>query len=103
MTTIENLQQLESELISLSKVYSGTMASISLDEERQAITKVLKFLQTKEEWYKCLYYKHLLKDNIELLTEREAEKLKNNWLNSNKMIELCDKYHLDYFEIDFKL
>lgn len=103
MTTIENLQQLESELISLTKVYSGTFAAVQLDEERVNITKVLKFLQTKEEWYKCLYYKYLLKDNIELLTEREAEELNNNWLNSNQMIELCDKYHLDYFEIDFKL
>lgn len=103
MTTIENLQQLESELISLSKVYSGTMASISLDEERQAITKVLKFLQEKEEWYKSLYYKYLLKDNIELLSEKEAKSLENNWLNSQDMIELCNKYHLDYFEIDFNV
>lgn len=48
MTTIENLTQLESELTSLSKAYSGTMASVNLDEERQAVTKVLKFLKQKK-------------------------------------------------------
>ena len=62
MTTIENLKQLESQLTSLTKVYSGTLAAISLNEECRNITKVLKFLEEKEEWYKCLYYKHLLKD-----------------------------------------
>lgn len=44
MTTIEKLKELESELKSLTKVYSGTLAAISLDEERRNITKVLKFL-----------------------------------------------------------
>ena len=70
MTTIENLKQLESQLISLEKAYSGTLAAISLDEERRNITKVLKFLEEKEEWYKRLYYKHILKDNINLLSDK---------------------------------
>ena len=102
MTTIENLKQLESQLTSLSKVYSGTLASISLDEERRCITKVLKFLEEKEEWYKRLYYKHLLKDNINLLSDREIKNLNNNWLNSNDMIELCDKYNIEYITINFR-
>ena len=55
MKTIEKLRELESELNSLSKVYSGTLAAISLDEECRNITKVLKFLEEKEEWYKRLY------------------------------------------------
>ena len=103
MTTIEKLKELESELNYLSKVYSGTLASISLDEERKHITKVLKFLEEKEEWYKRLYYKHLLKDNINLLSDREIENLNHNWLNSNDMIELCDKYNIEYQTINFKL
>ena len=49
MTTIEKLKELESELNSLSKVYSGTLAATSLDEERKHITKVLKFLESKAE------------------------------------------------------
>ena len=102
MNTIEKLKELESELNSLSKVYSGTLAAISLDEERRNITKVLKFLEEKEEWYKRLYYKHLLKDNINLLSYREIEKLNNNWLNSNDMIELCNKYNIKYQTINFK-
>lgn len=102
MTTIEHLKQLESELKSLSKAYSGTLASIHLDEERTSITKVLKFLQEKEEWYKCLYYKHLLKENKNLLSFREIEKLNNNWLNSEDMRNLCDKYNISYNVIDFK-
>ena len=102
MNTIEKLKELESELNSLSKVYSGTLAAISLDEERRNITKVLKFLEEKEEWYKRLYYKHLLKDNINLLSYREIEKLNNNWLNSNDMIELYNKYNIKYQTINFK-
>ena len=102
MTTIENLKQLESELETLRETYSGTLASISLDEERKYITKVLKFLKEKEEWYKCLYYKHLLKDNINLLSDKEIKKLNNNWLNSNDMINLCDKYNIEYKTIHFR-
>ena len=102
MTTIENLKQLESELKSLSKAYSGTMAAITLDDERTAITKVLKFLEEKEEWYKSLYYKNLLKENKNLLSFRELEELNNNWLNSDDMIKLCDKYNIGYNIIDFK-
>ena len=102
MNTIEKLKELESELNSLSKVYSGTLAAISLDEERRNITKVLKVLEEKEEWYKRLYYKHLLKDNINLLSYREIEKLNNNWLNSNDMIELYNKYNIKYQTINFK-
>lgn len=102
MTTIENLKELESELNSLSKVYSGTLAAISLNEERRNITNVLKFLEEKEEWYKRLYYKHLLKDNINLLSDRKIEKLNHNWLNSNDMIELCDKYNIEYQIINFR-
>ena len=101
MTIIENLKELESELKSLAKAYSGTLAAVHLDEERTSITKVLKFLEEKEEWYKCLYYKHLLKDNINLLSNKEIEKLNNNWLNSNDMINLCDKYNLEYNIINF--
>ena len=103
MTTIEHLKQLESELKSLSKVYSGTLASVHLDEERTSITKVIKFLEEKEEWYKCLYYKHLLRENKNFLSFRELEKLNNNWLNSDDMIKLCDKYNIDYNIIDFHL
>ena len=102
MTTIENLKQLESQLTSLTKAYSGTLAAITLDEERRNITKVLKFLEEKEEWYKRLYYKHLLKDNINLLSYREIEKLNNNWLNSSDMIKLCDKYNIEYKTINFR-
>ena len=102
MTTIEKLKELESELKALSKAYSGTLASISLDEERKHITKVLRFLEEEEEWYKRLYYKHLLKDNINLLSYREIEKLNNNWLNSNDMIKLCDKYNIEYKTIHFR-
>ena len=102
MTTIEKLKELESELATLREAYSGTLAAISLDEERRNITKVLKFLEEKEEWYKRLYYKHLLKDNINLLSYREIEKLNNNWLNSNDMIELCDKYNIEYQTINFR-
>ena len=102
MTTIENLKQLESQLTSLTKVYSGTLAAISLNEECRNITKVLKFLEEKEEWYKCLYYKHLLKDNINLLSDKEIKELNNNWLNSNDMIKLCDKYNIEYKTIHFR-
>lgn len=102
MIIIENLKELESELKSLSKAYSGTMAAIHLDEEREAVTKVLKFLEEKEEWYKCLYYKHILRENAKLLSFRELEKLNNNWLNSDDMMELCDKYNINYNLIDFK-
>ena len=49
MKTIEKLKELESELNSLSKVYSGTLAAISLDEECRNIIKVLKFLESKAE------------------------------------------------------
>ena len=49
MTTIENLKQLESELETLREAYSGTLAAISLNEERRNITKVLKFLESKAE------------------------------------------------------
>ena len=102
MTTIENLKQLESELEVLREAYSGTLAAISLDEERRNITKVLKFLEEKEEWYKRLYYKHLLKDNRNLLSDKEIKELNNNWLNYNDMIELCDKYNIEYQTINFK-
>ena len=103
MTTIENLKQLESELETLREAYSGTLAAISLDEERRNITKVLKFLEEKEEWYKCLYYKHLLKDNINLLSDKEIKELNNNWLTSNDMMKLCDKYNIAYNIINFHL
>lgn len=102
MNTIEKLKELKQELNSLSKAYSGTLAAISLDEECRNITKVLKFLEEKEEWYKRLYYKHLLKDNINLLSDKEIKELNNNWLNSNDMIELCDKYNIEYQTINFK-
>ena len=102
MTTIEKLKELESELEVLREAYSGTLASTSLDEERRHITKVLKFLEEKEEWYKRLYYKHLLKDNINLLSDKEIKKLNNNWLNSNDMINLCDKYNIEYKTIHFR-
>ena len=102
MATIENLKELESELNSLSKVYSGTLAAISLDEERRNITKVLKFLKEKEEWYKRLYYKHLLKDNINLLYDKEIKSLNSNWLNSDDMMKLCDKYNIEYQTINFR-
>ena len=67
MNTIEKLKELEQELNSLSKVYSGTLAAISLNEERRNITKVLRFLEEKEEWYKRLYYKHLLIKKLKIL------------------------------------
>ena len=102
MKTIEKLKELEQELNSLSKVYSGTLASISLDEERKHITKVLRFLEEEEEWYKRLYYKHLLKDNINLLSDKEIKKLNNNWLDSNDMINLCDKYNIEYKTINYR-
>lgn len=102
MKTIEKLKELEQELNSLSKAYSGTLASISLDEERRHITRVLKFLEEKEEWYKRLYYKHLLKDNINFLSDKEIKELNNNWLNSNDMIKLCDKYNIEYQTINFR-
>lgn len=102
MTTIENLKQLKSQLTSLEKVYSGTLAAISLNEECRNITKVLKFLEEKEEWYKCLYYKHLLKDNINLLSDKEIKELNNNWLTSNDMMKLCDKYNIEYHTINFR-
>ena len=102
MTTIEKLKELESELNSLSKVYSGTLAATSLDEERKHITNVLRFLEEQEEWYKCLYYKHLLKDNINLLSDKEIKELNNNWLNSNDMMKLCDKYNIEYKTIHFR-
>ena len=102
MTTIENLKELEQELNSLSQVYSGTLAAISLNEERKHITNVLRFLEKEEEWYKRLYYKHLLKDNINLLSDKEIKELNNNWLNSNDMINLCDKYNIEYKTIHFK-
>lgn len=101
MTTIEKLKELESELNSLSKAYSGTLAAISLNEERKHITNVLRFLE-EEEWYKRLYYNHLLKDNINLLSDKEIKELNNNWLNSNDMIELCDKYNIEYKTIHFR-
>ena len=102
MTTIEKLKELESELEALSKAYSGTLAGIRLNEERKHITNVLRFLEEEEEWYKHLYYKHLLKDNINLLSDREIKELNNNWLNSNDMIELCDKYNIEYKTIHFR-
>lgn len=102
MTTIENLKQLESQLTSLAKAYSGTLAAITLYEESKHISEVLKFLEEKEEWYKCLYYKHLLKDNINLLSDKEIEKLNNNWLTSNDMMKLCDKYNIEYHTINFR-
>lgn len=102
MKTIEKLKQLESELKDLREAYSGTLAAITLDKERKHITNVLKFLEEKEEWYKCLYYKHLLKDNINLLSDKEIKKLNNNWLNSNDMIKLCDKYNIEYQTINFR-
>ena len=101
--TIENLKQLKSQLTSLQKAYSGTLAEITLREESKHITKVLKFLEEKEEWYKCLYYKHLLKDNINLLSDKEIKELNNNnWLNSNDMMKLCDKYNIEYHTINFR-
>ena len=102
MTTIEKLKKLESELEVLREAYSGTLAAISLDEERRNITKVLKFLEEKEEWYKRLYYKHLLKDNINLLSDKEIEKLNNNWLTSTDMRKLCNKYNIEYHTINFR-
>ena len=102
MTTIEKLKQLESELEALREAYSGTLAAITLDEEPKHITKVLKFLEEKEDWYKCLYYNHRLKDNINLLSDKEIKELNNNWLNSNDMINLCDKYNIEYQTINFR-
>ena len=102
MKTIEKLKQLESELEALREAYSGTLAAISLDEERKHITKVLRFLEEEEEWYKRLYYKHLLKDNIILLSDKEIKELNNNWLNSSDMINLCDKYNIEYKTIHFR-
>ena len=102
MTTIEKLKELESELAALSEAYSGTLAAISLDKERKHITNVLKFLEGEEEWYKRLYYKHLLKDNINLLSDKEIKELNNNWLNSNDMMKLCDKYNIEYKTIHFR-
>ena len=101
MTTIENLKQLESELEALREAYSGTLAAITLNEERKHITNVLKFLEEKEDWYKCLYYKRRLKDNINLLSNKEIVELNNNWLNSNDMMKLCDKYNIEYHIINF--
>lgn len=101
MTTIENLKELKAELESLAKFYSGTLASITLSEDVSSIKKVLEVLETKEEQYKCLYYKRILKDNINLLSLEEVKKLNNNWLTSKNMIELCDKYNIDYYIIDF--
>ena len=100
--TIENLKQLKSQLTSLQKAYSGTLAAINLDEERRNITKVLKFLEEKEDWYKRLYYKHLLRDNINLLSDKEIKELNNNWLNSNDMMKVCDKYNIEYKTIYFR-
>ena len=102
MKTIEKLKELEQELNSLSKVYSGTLATIRLNEERKHITNVLRFLEEEEEWYKRLYYKHLLKDNINLLSDKEIKELNNNWLNSSDMINLCDKYNIEYKTIHFR-
>ena len=102
MATIEKLKELESDLESLSKAYSGTLAATTLYEESEHITEVLKFLEEKEEWYKCLYYKHLLKDNINLLSDKESKELNNNWLNSDDMIKLCDKYNIEYQTINFR-
>ena len=102
MTTIENLKQLKLQLTYLQKAYSGTLAAITLYKESEHITKVLKFLEEKEEWYKCLYYNQLLKDNINLLSDKEIEKLNNNWLTSNDMIKLCDKYNIEYHTINFR-
>ena len=102
MTTIEKLKELESELAALREAYSGTLAAISLDEKRKHITNVLRFLEEEEEWYKRLYYKHLIKDNINLLSDKEIENLNHNWLNSNDMIELCNKYNIEYQTINFR-
>ena len=102
MTTIEHLKQLESELEALREAYSGTLAAITLNEERKHITNVLKFLEEKEDWYKCLYYKRRLKDNINLLSNKEVVELNNNWLTSNDMMKLCDKYNIEYQTINFK-
>lgn len=102
MITIEILKQLESELNSLREYYSGTLAAITLEEERKPISKVITFLEEKEEWFKCLYYNRILKENIHFLSFKEIEKLNNNWLNSNDMIQICDKYNLKYNVINFK-
>ena len=102
MTTIENLKQLKLQLTYLQKAYSGTLAAITLYKESEHITKVLKFLEEKEEWYKCLYYNQLLKDNINLLSDKEIEKLNNNWLTSNNMRKLCNKYNIEYHTINFR-
>ena len=102
MATIEHLKQLESELEALREAYSGTLAAITLNEERKNITNVLKFLEEKEDWYKCLYYKRRLKDNINLLSDKEIKELNNNWLNSSDMINLCDKYNIEYKTIHFR-
>ena len=101
MTTIEKLKELESELEALREAYSGTLAGIRLNEECKHITNVLRFLE-EEEWYKRLYYKHILKDNRNLLSDKEIKELNNNWLNSNDMIELCDKYNIEYKTIHFR-
>lgn len=102
MTTIENLKELSSELESLSRYYSGTLASIHLEQEIRYVSKVLDLLEEKEEWFKRLYYKRILKENINLLSSKESEKLNNNWLISDDMIKLCDKYNIDYHVINFK-
>lgn len=102
MTTIEKLKELESELEVLREAYSGTLAGISLNEKRKQITIVLRFLEEEEEWYKRLYYKHLLKDNRNFLSDKEIKELNNNWLNSNDMMKLCDKYNIEYKTIHFR-
>ena len=101
MTTIENLKELSSELQSLSSYYSGTLAGIRLDKEVEYVRRVLFLLEEKEEWVKRLYYKRILKENINLLSSKESEKLNHNWLTVDDMIKLCDKYNIYYDVIDF--
>jgi hypothetical protein len=102
MTTIENLRQLALELQSLSSYYSGTLAGIKLAEELEPVNRVLSLLEEKEDWVKRLYYKRMLKENINRLSSKESEKLNNNWLTIDDMIKLCDKYNIYYNVIDFK-
>lgn len=102
MKTIENLKQLSSELESLSQYYSGTLAGTRLDKEVEYVNRVLFLLEEKEEWFKRLYYKRILKENINLLSSKESEKLNHNWLTVDAMIQLCDKYNIDYHVINFK-
>ena len=58
----------------------------TLDEELKHITKVLKFLEEKEDWYKCLYYKRRLKDS-----DYKVQKYTEGLIDDKKWKESKDK------------